>query len=72
VQKIEATIITIDRKTGEITTKLGLTATACQVTGDIIDGDLVNVGCVSKSCDGECNLQSEEEGSTTKYWCTCD
>lgn len=72
MKKIEAIKIVIDRESGEIIATMNLTASACQVTGEIIDDEFTNIGCRSVSCDGECNLQTREEGTKTHYWCTCD
>ena len=48
------------------------TAKGCKVQMVIKEGEPNQVGCLNKSCDGDCDLIITKDGDKTTYVCNCD
>lgn len=47
-------------------------STGCRVHAKLDDdGNVVEVGCVKDSCNGECELKTESHGDEIHYSCNC-
>jgi hypothetical protein len=65
--------IRFNRGTGEgwVVHDLALEDTGCNVTGVIHDGELQDVACENNGCNGDCILQTVEDGAHFEHWCDC-